>query len=93
METLYKTIVDGQLSESTSAAGRRILDGKPGVYMMSSQSERKAKAVCYARPVCLNDHGTVYRAMWQLMTDRADAASSGNDQWIAPSRSTRIVAL
>ena len=61
--------------------------------MMLSQEERKQKAITYARPVRLNDDGTIYRAMWQLVTDRSDSVSSGNDQWIAPSRSTRLVAL
>jgi hypothetical protein len=90
-ETIYKTCVDGGLSDSTNDPGRRILDGRPGVYMMPS--ERKEKALFYARPVCLNDDGVVYRALWEVVTDRHDRKSSGNDQWIAPQRSVKLVAL
>ncbi len=57
IETIYKTCVDGGLSDSTNDPGRRILDGRPGVYMMPT--ERKEKALYYARPVCLNDDGVV----------------------------------
>ena len=54
---------------------------------------KKDKAINYARPVCLNDDGVGYRALWQVMTDRTDKRSSGNDQWIAPQRSVKLVAL
>ncbi len=43
--------------------------------------------------MCLSDDGTIYRATWQWVTDRSDSVSSGSDQWIAPSRSTRLAAL
>ncbi len=91
IETIYKTCVDGCLNDSTNDPGRRILDGRPGVYMMSDT--KKDKAINYARPVCLNDDGVGYRALWQVMTDRTDKRSSGNDQWIAPQRSVKLVAL
>ncbi len=55
--------------------------------------ERKEKALFYARPVCLNDDGVGYRALWEVMTDRHDRRSSKNDQWIAPQRSVKLVAL
>ena len=58
LETVYKTIVDGRLSASTNSPGRRILDGKPGVYMMSDNT--KNKAINYARSVSLQDDGTAY---------------------------------
>ncbi len=54
---------------------------------------KKSRAIGYARPICLNDNGIAYRALWQVVTDRSDSVSSGNDQWIAPSRSVKLVAL
>ncbi len=70
-------MTDGALSESDSTKGRRIKDGKPGVYMMSN--DRKEKAWNCSRFVCLNDDGIWLRVMWQLKTDRHDSVKSGND--------------
>ena len=84
-------MTDGCLSESDMTPGRRILDGKPGVYMM--KDDRKEKAFYYARFVCLHGDGHWVRAMWHLQTDRGDAVRSGNDQWIGRQRSTHLVAL
>ncbi len=59
--------------------------------MMSEN--KKSKALGYVRPICLQDNGTAYRVLWEVITDRADSVSSGNDQWIAPARSVQLVAL
>ncbi len=83
-------MIDGCLSEENSA-GRRIKDGKPGVYMM--KDEAKEKALYYARRVCLNDDGTWVRFLWQVITDRNDSVKSGNDQWIGRERSVHLMAL
>ena len=83
---------DGYLNESPAhEPGRRILDGKPGVYMFPK--ERKGKRLVYARNICLADDGVFLRCMWEVMTDRSDSFTSGNDQWIARERGTRISAL
>ncbi len=90
LECLYKVMMDGRLSERT-CLGRRIKDGKPGVYMM--KDAQRHKALGYARYVCLNDDGVWVRAMWEVMTDRHDSVKSGNDQWIGRERSVRLKAL
>ncbi len=90
LECLYKTMTDGCLSEKT-CLGRRIKDGKPGVYMF--KDEHREKALYYARRVCLNDDGMWVRFMWEVMTDRNDSVKSGNDQWIGRERSVHLKAL
>jgi hypothetical protein len=82
---------DGYLNESTLEPGRRILDGKPGVYLFSE--DRKWKCLFYARNICLMDDGVVYRFMWEVKTDRRDSVGSGTDQWISRERSCRLVAF
>ncbi len=84
-------MAEGKLSESDSTPGRRILDGKPGVYMMKDAT--RDKALGYSRYVCLNDDGIMIRVIWELRTNRHDAVQSGNDQWIGRARSTYLVAL
>jgi len=91
LESVYKTMNDGYLNESTLEPGRRILDGKPGVYMFSA--EKKHKCLFYARNICLMDDGVFFRFMWEVSTDRADSIGSGTDQWIARERSCRLKAL
>ncbi len=89
-ECLYKTMVDGNLCE-VDEPGRRIKDGIPGIYMMSTK--RREKAEWYSRYVCLNDDEIWVRLVWELVTDRHDSVKSGNDQWIGRARSTKLVAL
>ncbi len=76
-ECPYKTMVDGNLCE-VDEPGRRIKDGKPGIYMMSTK--RREKAEWYSRYVCLNDDGIWIRLVWEHVTDRHDSVASGNDQ-------------
>jgi hypothetical protein len=93
VEAIYSILYHGRLYESSDAvAGDRLLQGTAGVYVHNDTNRRKAQN--YARLVPLygdsSEWTSVVVELWVDRTDRHDRSTHRTDQWIQPTRSTRI---